>query len=368
MSLRNQKHRALRRHIAQPNGKWQSFAWRRRSDAYVELAAREALQHLQSDSSSKIVLEWDNKTSAFGAFGELLQLLGLAQMLAFAEIPVCFRFVHSGTIRQKNLDRFTSAGLSVDGWNSEARALVRQFESAGVETEFSDIPFDELPSSEKEGKHWLAPEALERLGLYRLSYQLIWAFWQMLPLDASEFREKQLAAPRGFIEERFGSGPPFIAWHVRRAAAWDSERTSLDDELVADFLDLSTFKPGREIRVFSTEAGVLNVLDALDKNLSGSQRALMEQVKPQRAANFVEAALEVKFSEFYFQRRGGGLGIAAELSNTPSLMLNEWVLYRWPNQEGQASPPWARPDQLAWTGRDVTREPFSKFVVLPQRD
>ena len=160
-------------------------------------------------------------------------------------------------------------------------------------------------------------------------------------------REYHWKLPEKFLlrrESREGS-TPFVAWHIRKGL-YDQRRDASSELVQQDFAQLSKLFPGHVIKIFSDKIGLEFAFFALTG--SPEVRDFWKNgthVVPQEATCFIEAIPEVINAEFYFQRKGGGLGVVPVFSLNPYLQLCPDVTNFY-GKQGNALVPWAKNNQI----------------------
>jgi len=117
------------------------------------------------------------------------------------------------------------------------------------------------------------------------------------------------------------SSEPYIAWHIR-LATYDDRRNFTSATMKSDFKELQKRFPGYQVMLISDAVGLESAFQALTgssetktRDVEGTQ--VIAQPKP-GFQNAIPAALG---AEFYFQRGGGGIGVAAIFSSVPYINL-----------------------------------------------
>jgi hypothetical protein len=126
----------------------------------------------------------------------------------------------------------------------------------------------------------------------------------------------------------------------------------------ADLSDLSRVFPKHEIRIFSDPPP-----DFLYSMIRSSQE-LGIKVSLQKSKTFDETIMEILCSDFWFQRKGGGVSIPVLYSQMPYVMLSRD--YEAKVQYGIAGDKfgkWSQPNQLYMTSVRKS-ETWSLFSIL----
>ncbi len=155
---------------------------------------------------------------------------------------------------------------------------------------------------------------------------------------------------------------PFVAWHIRKGQ-YDERRDSSVKQVQQDFEQLASLFPGHDIKIFSDVAGLEHAFLAL----TGSPEIRTfwkngSRVIAQSATCFEEAISEVLNATFYFQRKGGGLGVVPIFSINPYLILCPDVTNFFGKRDNSLVP-WARSYQIfhhSW--QEIDGMPINKFI------
>ena len=117
------------------------------------------------------------------------------------------------------------------------------------------------------------------------------------------------------------SNQPYIAWGLRHGQ-WSEERNAKFNEILSDYKMLRHFFPEHRIMVLTTKDGwskYKKVLEQVDCTVNKKINNKIIICQPvfgfHKAMNFLLGA------DFYFHRKGSGLGTVANYSNVPYLLL-----------------------------------------------
>ena len=155
---------------------------------------------------------------------------------------------------------------------------------------------------------------------------------------------------------------PYIAWHVRKAS-YDSRRNLTSTSIQNDFETLQKSFPGHSIMLISDSAGLEDAFLAL----TGSRETKTRKVRgtpllAQPVPGFQNAIPAVLAASFYFQRGGGGIGIAPMFSSVPYLILcaDKTHFHGW---SGDRILPWSTENQLfVYVKKNVQRFPIVNLI------
>ena len=138
---------------------------------------------------------------------------------------------------------------------------------------------------------------------------------------------------------------PYIAWHVRKAS-YDSRRNLTSSSVQDDFEILRKRFPNYSIMLISDSTGLEDAFLAL----TGSRETKTRKVRgtpllAQPVPGFQNAIPAVLAANFYFQRGGGGIGIAPIFSSMPYINLCPDKSY-FHGRRGGRIVPWSNKNQL----------------------
>lgn len=173
--------------------------------------------------------------------------------------------------------------------------------------------------------------------------------------------ERQWKLPNGFLLTQRDLPPveptPFryLAWHVRRGI-WEKARDTTVENLMNDFLALRALFPNHKIMLFSSQAGIEFALHHLQHSEGATHN-----LTPQPQQGFGKALAYALGSDFYFQRRGGGLSQIAVYSTLPYIILNDHASSYYFRSNDRLVP-WAGPNQRFIVKRGVSALPIAGFV------
>ena len=173
-----------------------------------------------------------------------------------------------------------------------------------------------------------------------------------------------LISPSDFRESRAipESHPKYVTWHLR-SGKWDRARDLSFSSIAKDFAQISHLRPDHEIIILSTSEHSLKVIDYLMHHQSDSIAGLArEKIKAQPKEGFLGAIETTVKGEHFFQRRGGGVGMAAVLSTTPYTIVNDHYTHYY-FAEGDRIVPWATQDQVFRVNRG-SRTQFAEICHL----
>ena len=165
---------------------------------------------------------------------------------------------------------------------------------------------------------------------------------------------------------------PYIAWHVRKAT-YDSRRNLTSSSVQNDFETLKKKFPDHSIMLISDSAGLEDAFLALTGSRKTEARILRGvRILPQPVPGFQNAIPAVLGASFYFQRGGGGIGIAPMFSSIPylnlcadkthyiNLCVNKTHFNEW---SGNRILPWSTENQLfVYAKENVKSFPIQRLI------
>jgi len=138
---------------------------------------------------------------------------------------------------------------------------------------------------------------------------------------------------------------PYIAWHLRKAT-YDSRRNLTLSSVQSDFEILKKKFPEHSIMLISDSAGLEEAFLALTGSRETKTQIVSRvRIIPQPVPGFQNAIPAVLEASFYFQRGGGGIGIAPMFSSIPYFILcpDKTYFHGW---SGNCVLPWSTENQL----------------------
>lgn len=155
---------------------------------------------------------------------------------------------------------------------------------------------------------------------------------------------------------------PYIAWHVRKAS-YDSKRNLTSSSVQDDFEVLRKRFPDYAVMFISDSAGLEDAFLALTGSRETKARKVRGiQLLAQPVPGFQNAIPAVLAANFYFQRGGGGVGIAPMFSSVPYLNLCPDKGY-FHGGSGNRNLPWSTENQLfVYVKGDVQSFPIEKLI------
>ena len=155
---------------------------------------------------------------------------------------------------------------------------------------------------------------------------------------------------------------PYIAWHVRKAS-YDSRRNLTPSSVQDDFEILKKKFPDHSIMLISDSAGLEDAFLALTGSRETKARKVRGvQLLPQPVPGFQNAIPAILAASFYFQRGGGGIGIAPMFSSVPYLNLCPDKSY-FHVRSGNRVAPWSTANQLfVYVKENVQLFPIQRLI------
>lgn len=153
--------------------------------------------------------------------------------------------------------------------------------------------------------------------------------------------------PDDFLLESNSSNTsgPYIAWHLRKAT-YDARRNLTASGIKNDFKVLQKRFPEHSVMLISDSAGLENAFQVLTgSSETKTQNVRGTKVLAQPVQGFQNAIPAVLGASFYFQRGGGGIGMAAVFSTIPYINLCPDKSYFYGRRGGHIMP-WSNENQL----------------------
>ena len=300
----------------------------------VGLGIADTLESLRK-SGDPIEVTFDT-SNAPPSYGDFLNVAMMARFLATSGFDVIFRIRDTGVRRTDWSDLSPpKQEQHLEACFDLASALLSSKATVERSSEIWREEQNALPS----------PMEHQSVPAYMLSQTLL-----HILMDMRGWR-----LPEGFLLSNQDFHPPtalpsgpFVSWHVRRGI-WDKARDTTGSGVLTDVRQLHQVFPGHQIMLFSSPAGIDFTLELLAANSSQSFPVIAQ---PQ--SGFLEAAPYLLASDFYFQRRGGGLSQFAIYSELPYLILNDHASY-YHLRSGDRLVPWATVTQRYVIKRGVGR-------------
>jgi len=294
------------------------------------------------ESEEPIEITFDT-ANAPPSFGDFFNVVMVARFLATSGLDVSFRIRDTGA-RRSDWSDLTPAqqDAHVDDCLSLASVLL---DSKAVVQRF-DRPWRDDPNAVA------SPLECQTHPAYMLSESILHV---LIEERGWNLPDEFLLTARDFTIPLARPFSPFVSWHVRRGV-WDRGRDSTASGILADIRQLRQAFPEHDVMLFSSPAGIDFALQQL--NMSAGE---FDRVVTQPETGFLAAAPYVVASDFYFQRRGGGLSQFAVYSALPYLILNDHASYYYFRQ-GDRLVPWASKEQKYVIRRGVGSLPITNFL------
>ncbi len=172
------------------------------------------------------------------------------------------------------------------------------------------------------------------------------------------------AMPDDFLlkVEASGAEVQYIAWHVRKAS-YDNRRNLTSISIKSDFEILQKRFPNHAIMLISDSAGLEDAFLILTGSRDiNPQKLNGVQILPQPEPGFQNAIPAVLGAKFYFQRGGGGIGMAPMFSSVPYLYLcpDKTYFYGW---RDHTALPWSTENQLfVYVKKKIDKHSIINFI------
>ena len=166
--------------------------------------------------------------------------------------------------------------------------------------------------------------------------------------------------PAGFLLEAKNSKPTFryVAWNIRKSI-WANHRDTDTNSLIRDFREIRKLYPAHSIMILSNREGTAFAAAELDKSDPTFADLLARGlVILQPNDGFLGGINWVLNSDFYFQRSGGGMGVAAIFSSIPYVQYSIEKTSFFGHYRNRKIAPWSAENQ-------IFRRLFYKKKTLP---
>jgi hypothetical protein len=117
------------------------------------------------------------------------------------------------------------------------------------------------------------------------------------------------------------SNQPYIAWGLRHGQ-WSGKRNTEFNEILSDYRTLRHFFPEHRIMVLTTKDGWSKYKKVLEQaDCTANKKINNKKIICQPVFGFHKAMNFLLGADFYFHRKGSGLGTVANYSDVPYLLL-----------------------------------------------
>jgi hypothetical protein len=296
------------------------------------------IQELNTSKASRIRIIYDFADSPH-TFGDFMNVVMLGRFLALSGCQIVFTVVDS-TRRSDWIELGKDIqGERIDELMNLAKYLLP--EAIKVELVKNYFPMSSDINLDSKSFYAAAPYFLDLL-----------------------ITKYKWAIPNDFLLKisRNVTDVPYVAWHVRKAS-YDSRRNLTSSSIQSDFEILQKSFPGHSIMLISDSAGLEDAFLAL----TGSREIKTRKVRgtpllAQPVPGFQNAIPAVLAANFYFQRGGGGIGIASMFSSVPYLNLSPDKTY-FHGRSGNQILPWSTENQLfVYVKENVQSFPIQRLI------
>ena len=302
-------------------------------DIRQERIERYVCSFVEETANKRSVHIYYNNAFSPPTYGDYFNVLMLTRFLALSGLAVKFtildyaRELHWSFLDDQRQDQFIADQLSLAGYLLPNEVDIAMDESLQNISERTDLDSASLLGQE------LLPngEELFLISPYFLLCLIEKHGWEL---------------PNGFLLDELAeqSARPYVAWHVRKGN-WDLRRDFSVESLKRDLAEIRRLFPKHSIMILSDKNGLEEVFSIL----TGAKNVIefeMEGVSVFRQPRdgFQSAISLALGSDFYFQRRGGGLGQVPIYSLTPYLQIcPDYTGFL--GKKRVSLVPWARSDQ-----------------------
>lgn len=276
------------------------------------LYAARIAKKLISESRSKpdfFVITYDNLASP-PTIGDLLYVVMCARFFATKGFKVIFHLIDDGyrsdweTLSDQEIKKFVELQL----------AIIKSFTSK-LQIDVKKISFLDHVTEVKNGANnkyvfFCKNETLHRLKIYGYSFNIL---NYLLSSETDEFLEKFLLSSvnLGTKNQNQVTQKNYVTWNARRNLMWEQNRNLTDYEFLNYYERISLRHENQRIILVSD-------LDSIEyyMNLAAKKNLRLEQSKS-FGVDFIDDSYLVLNSDFYYQLKGGGMGLVALMSDLP---------------------------------------------------
>ncbi len=276
------------------------------------LYAARIAKKLISESRSKpdfFVITYDNLASP-PTIGDLLYVVMCARFFAAKGFKVIFHLIDDGyrsdweALSDHEIKKFVELQLTIiKSFTSKLQIDVKKIS-------FLDHVNEVKNSANKKNVFFCKNETLHRLRVYAYSFNIL---NYLLSSETNEFLEKFLLSSASLKTKNQNSvtHKNYVTWHVRRNLIWGQDR-NLNDYEFFEYYDRIRLRHGNKIIILISD------LDSIEyyMNLAAKKNLQLEQSKFY-GDSFVDDSYLVLNSDFYYQFKGGGMGVVALMSDLP---------------------------------------------------
>jgi hypothetical protein len=160
--------------------------------------------------------------------------------------------------------------------------------------------------------------------------------------------EHKWPIPTGFLLEAKNSKPRFryVTWNIRKSI-WANHRDTNTNSLIRDFGEIRKLYPAHSIMILSNKEGIDFVVAELKKSDPTFADLLARGIVIlQPNDGFLGGINWILNSDFYFQRSGGGMGVAAIFSSIPYVMYAIEKTSFFGHYRNRKIAPWSAENQI----------------------
>jgi len=172
--------------------------------------------------------------------------------------------------------------------------------------------------------------------------------------------------PTGFLLEAKSKRPEFrfVAWNVRKSI-WANYRDTHLSSLMRDFAEIRELFPAHSIMILSNKEGIDFAVTELKMSDPTFGELLAQGIVLTQPNDGFRGGIDwILHSDFYFQRSGGGMGIAAIFSSIPYVQYSIEKTSFFGHHRNRKITPWSAEDQIFKRLFIKKRTlPFSKNII-----
>jgi hypothetical protein len=304
---------------------------------------------IKSKTYSTVTIVYDLKVSP-PTIGDFLSVVMLCRYFSCYSFKVNFLILND-TLR--------------DDWqilnNEQASKFILQLESIYYDIQNNNKSTLCICTSETDMKQYVEIEnvyvpyknfCVNRIPIYTKSFNLLNL---LLASESTIFLNNFLLSKETFQLKCIFNVPkiPYITWHLRYNEKWGVDRNINKSTFYKIYNSLKNLYYGYKIIIISDKVGCLHVKNFLSDDIHDISFSI------DFSEGFIQSAHLILNSSFYFQYRGGGIGMIPVYSNIPYIIIETmayekmWSLLRFTS--------WANPKQTRFLSIDYNNYIFKPF-------
>ena len=281
----------------------QSYFGRR---LYATRIAKKLISQTRSEPSC-FVVTYDNLASP-PTIGDLLCVIMCARFFANKDFKVIFHLIDDGyradwkDLSDNEIKKFVELQLMIiKSFTSNLKIEIKKIS-------FSDHVIAVKNNADSKYVFLFKNETLNRSPIYAYSFNVL---NYLLSSETNEFLEKFLLSSTSLETKNQVSQTNYVTFNARRNMNWDKNRNLTEYEFFKYYDRIRLKHESKKIILVSDLVGIEYYM-----NLAAKKNLRLEQSKS-FGYGFVDDAYLVLNSDFYYQLKGGGLGMVALMSDLP---------------------------------------------------